>query len=133
MNRCFNFFNLIVLSFLISSCGQNVCVMGFGQCDAPEKPTQTTTALTLTATKTSLALNESTTLTIAGGVSPYKMEFVGTQVGTLSATGVTVGTFSTATSYTYSSSSAGTATLKVTDSASTANTKTIAIIVESSL
>lgn len=121
------------LSFL-SSCGQPICVAGFGQCDAPNKPTtttQTTSTLKLTSDKTSMLVNQTATLTISGGVSPYKIEFSGTAGGSLSGS---PGSFQSATSYTYTApASAGTFTFKVTDSATpTATTTYVSIVVTAS-
>jgi hypothetical protein len=121
---CFSFVFLV-------SCGQSFCVMGFGQCDAPEKPQttpQTTTQLSLTTSKASLGVNQQATLTISGGTPNYKLEFDGAGFGTLSGT---PGIFSSQTTYTYTASTqTGTVTFKVTDSSVPAVVKRVSIVVE---
>ncbi len=116
---------------LISGCGNSVCIAGFGQCDAPEKPTTTTqptTTLKITSDKASVAINGTATLTISGGVSPYTLQFEGVGLGALSGS---PGVASLATSYTYTApASTGTVTFKVTDNAS--NTAFVSVVITSS-
>ncbi len=130
----FKFFTLSFVSvilLLLTSCGnEKLCVMGFGDCKAPEKPTttlQNTNSLTLTTSKSSIAINQTATLTISGGVSPYNLQFHEAATGGLSGT---PGIFSSATSYTYTAAATtGTTTFKVTDSASPAKTVFVSVVI----
>jgi len=122
---------ILIITFL-SACGNQVCVMGFGKCEAPEKPiTPAPANLTLTPSKTTLAVTEQITLTIAGGTANYKMEFVGTALGTLTATGATAGSFSSVTTWTYTApNQTGTDTIKVTDQSNPAKTVSVALTIQ---
>ena len=129
-----NGFKTLALCFslvFLASCGQSVCVMGFGQCNAPEKPQttpQATTQLSLTVSKANLKINETATLTISGGAPNYKLEFDGVGFGSLSGT---PGVFSSQTTYTYTATNqTGTVTFKVTDSSVPAVVKRVSIVVE---
>ena len=133
MTKNFKNYGLIILVVtFLSACGNQICVMGFGKCEAPEKPaTQTNAALTLTSSKASLAVNEEVTLTIAGGTPNYKIEFDGTALGTLTATGATMGNFSSVTSWKYTApNQTGTVLIKVTDQANPAQTFRLSLVIQ---
>lgn len=127
------FFNLksLILSLalsLLNSCGQPLCVAGFGQCDAPVTTTTTSTAasdLTLKFDKPSITLNQTATLTISGGTPNYKVEFTNGIAG--GSFNPAIGSFSSTTSYTYTGSNSGTFTLKVTDGANKTATAPITV------
>lgn len=123
--------SILALAFL-NSCGQPVCVAGFGQCAAPEKPvtvTPSSTPLNLESDKSEIAVGETAKLTISGGTSPYKVEFLSTPVGEITPT--LTSTFVSTTQYTYKGTSVIAVVLKVTDSASSPASKQITINVKS--
>lgn len=72
---------LVGLSILfLTSCGQPVCVMGIGQCDAPDKPASSTSgALTVTSDATTIYASSSSSkpntanITISGGTANYEL------------------------------------------------------------
>ena len=130
MIKKLSFFILFsILGVFIASCGNQVCVMGFGSCNAPEKPitTQTNTILTLTASKTSILTQEQLTFTVTGGSSPYKFE-IASGGGTLSNSV----SFTTQTTSIYTAPiTPGTITINVTDSTVPAKTQGLAVVVGS--
>jgi len=76
---------LVGLTFLfLASCGQSVCVMGIGQCGAPDKPasasggslTVTADATTIYAVSNSTNSTHSATITISGGTPNYSISIV---------------------------------------------------------
>jgi hypothetical protein len=76
---------LVGLTFLfLASCGQPVCVIGIGQCNAPEKPTSasggsltvTADATTIYAVSNSTNSTHSATITISGGTPNYSISIV---------------------------------------------------------
>ena len=131
MIKKLSFFILFsILGVFIASCGNQVCVMGFGSCNAPEKPitTQTNTILTLTASKTSILTQEQLTFTVTGGSSPFKFEIAPGGGGTLSNSI----SFTTQTTSIYTAPiTPGTITINVTDSTVPAKTQGLAVVVRS--
>lgn len=120
---------------VLNSCGQPVCVAGFGQCAAPEKPITTASPtneeLKLAFDKTEISVSQTAKLTISGGTPPYRVAFFGGLVGgTLDGDS---GQLSNATTYTYTANVTGTFTFEVTDSSKpAAKTARTPIVVTSS-
>lgn len=138
----FSLRNLIIglALLLLNACGQPVCVMGIGQCAAPEHTTVTTTTvpnntLKLTSDKTTIAVNQKAILTISGGTANYKLEFIGAALGTVSPT---LNTFSADKTYTYTApatiapSASTSVTFRVTDQASSPAFTSITITITAS-
>lgn len=139
-------FVVVFLASLLLSCGQPVCVMAIGDCQAPEKPVVLST-LTLTSnflTIRALPANGPTSavITITGGNAPYAISISGGSI----AGGVNAGYFlnsnniqvsslagvnsTTVTFFAYTTvSTTQTVTLKVVDSSATALEKTIELTV----
>lgn len=130
MIKKLSFFVLFsILGVFIASCGNQVCVMGFGSCNAPEKPitTQTNTILTLTAPKTSILTQEQLVFTVKGGSSPFKFQ-IESGGGTLSNSV----SFTTQTTSIYTAPiTPGTITINVTDSTVPPKTQGLAVVVGS--
>lgn len=118
-----------ILGVFLASCGNQVCIMGFGSCEAPEKPitVQTNKTLTLTAPKTSILTQEQLTFSVTGGTSPFKFE-IASGLGTLS----NFGSFTAQTTSIYTAPpTPGTITINVTDSTVPAKTQGLAVVVGS--
>lgn len=139
-------FAVAFLSLFLTSCGEPVCVMGVGDCKAPDKtPTSGTLSLTSNfATIHASAANGSTSavITISGGNGPYAISI---STGSIAA-GVNAGYFlnssnvkvsslagintSTITFYAYNTVvTTQTVTLKVTDSSASSLEQTISLTV----
>jgi len=110
----------------LASCGQSVCVMGIGQCDAPDKPTS---ALTLTANPTSLSVKGGTsTITVSGGTSPFTFHLY---TGSGGISNDNVASSSLTTTYTAPQvSGKSTATIQVHDSSSPPEFKAVNISID---
>jgi hypothetical protein len=109
---------LVGLSLLfLSSCGESVCVMGMGHCDAPDKPAN----MSLVANPTSVQVNGTSTITVSGGTSPYKF---GRYNGLGSISNENIFTSATTTTFTAPANINGgtSAIIEVTDSSSPPST-----------
>jgi hypothetical protein len=80
LNRFFYALTGLSFSLFLTSCGQPVCVMGIGQCAAPDKtPTTTSGSLSVNSDSSTIYYSSSAstpntaTLTISGGTSPYTL------------------------------------------------------------
>jgi hypothetical protein len=113
----------------LASCGQSVCVMGIGQCDAPDKPTS---ALTLTANPTSLSVKGGTsTITVSGGTSQFTFHLFYTNCKGGGISNENVSSSSLTTTYTAPQGSGKcTATIEVHDSSSPPEFKAVNISID---
>lgn len=97
---------LLGVGLLISSCGQDVCVFGQGDCTQE----LSTTTLTLTSSATSVTVSGTLTFTASGGTTPYIFTVI-VGSGTVAAVSTTAATFT-------APATAATNCVRVTDASS---------------
>lgn len=78
MNKILGFLAVTSL-FLLSACGQQVCVMGIGKCDIPVAAGQTgatggNLSYTLNPPTQSILVKQPSIITVQGGTPPYSIE-----------------------------------------------------------